>query len=116
MKNLPLWLYIAIAVLIAVLGNSISAVWAKGDDKLSIWLIAVLLISPLVFISFGLVTSRLGLAVTSGVIDSLLTVSTIAVGLILFQEWHKISSLQYFGMGLALLGIFLMIYFPKSGV
>ena len=70
----------------------------------------------MVFFSFGLVTSRLGVAVSSGIIDSLLTASTIAVGLILFQEWSKVSMLQYFGMVLALCGIFLMLFFPKSGI
>ena len=115
MKNLPVWLYVIIAVAIAVLANSVSAVWAKGDDKFSVWFLALLVISPLVFISFGLTTSRLGVAVSSGTIDSLLTVSTIAVGLVLFQEWQKVSTLQYLGIAFAVIGIFLMVFFPKSG-
>ena len=115
MKNLPIWFYVVAAVSIALIGNSVSAIWAKGDDKTSLWLLALILVSPMVFLSFGFVTSKLGLAVTSGVIDSLLTVSTMAVGIFFFQEWQKISFLQYFGMALALLGIFLMIFFPKTG-
>ncbi len=115
MKNLPVWLYIAGAVAIALLANSVSAVWARGEDKLSLWLLAILILSPLVFISFGLTTSKLGVAISSSAVDSLLTVSTIAVGLVLFQEWNKISGLQYLGMTLALCGLFLMLFFPKAG-
>lgn len=101
-----------IAVVVAVSANSISAIWAKQDNKLSIWLVAVIVISPLVFITYGLVTSRIGVALASSVIDSLLIVGTIMVGLLLFKEWDKISSLQYAGMALALLGISLILFSP----
>lgn len=115
MKNFPAWAYVIVAVGVAVLANSISAIWAKQDDKFSYWLLAVLLISPFVFITFGLVTQRAGVAIASGVVDSLLTLTTIAVGLVLFQEWSKISSLQYLGMAMALAGVFLMLFYPKPG-
>lgn len=115
MKNLPVWFYIVAAVAIALAGNSVSAIWAKGDDKTSLWLLAVLLVSPMVFLSFGFVTSKLGLAVTSGVVDSLLTICTMLVGILFFQEWSKISVFQYLGMILAIFGIYLMIMFPKAG-
>lgn len=116
MKSALAWLYVFGAVFIALLTNSISAVWAKGPDKFSIWLLLILLLSPLVFISFGLLTSKIGLAVTSGIVDSLLTLSTITVGLFLFNEWNKISFLQCIGMMLALCGIFLMLFFPRAQV
>ncbi len=114
MKTISTWIFIIGAVAIAVLGNTLGTVWAKGDDRLSFWLLGVILVSPLVFITFGLVTSRLGLAVASAVIDTLLTVSTIAVGLVIFREWNKLSPLQYVGMILALAGVFLMVYFSQE--
>jgi len=109
MKN---FLYIIVAVVVAVSANSISAVWAKQGNKFTIWLLAVILISPLVFITYGLVTSRIGLALASSVIDSLLIVGTIVVGLILFKEWDKILDLQYIGMGITMLGILLILFSP----
>jgi len=114
MKSLTIWLYVLGALAIAVLGNSVSTIWAKEPDKYSWWLLAVILISPFVYISFGLVTSKLGLSIASGAVDSLLTVTTIAIGLIFFQEWSKVSALQYIGMLLALCGVFLMLFFPKA--
>ncbi len=116
MKNLPVWLLIMVAVSVALLANFISTNWAKGDDKFTLWLVALLLISPIVFITFGLVTARLGLTVTSGTIDSLLTVSSILLGLIVFQEWQKVSALQCVGLGMALVGVYLMLFYPKTGV
>ena len=79
------WSYIIGAVLVALLANSISAVWAGKSDKFStIWFLALLVISPLVFITFGLVTSKLGLSMTSAIVDSLLTIGTILIGLFFF--------------------------------
>jgi multidrug transporter EmrE-like cation transporter len=109
MKNL---LYILVAVVVAVSANSISAIWAKQDNKFSLWLVAVVLISPLVFITYGLVTSRIGVALSSSVIDSLMIVGSIGVGLVLFKEWDKIIGLQYLGMGFAVLGVLLIIFSP----
>lgn len=108
------YLLVAGAVAVAVLGNTISAVWAKGDNKFSLWLLAVLIVAPAVYISFGLVTRKAGLAVTSGVIDTSLTVVTILVALIFFGEWNKISFLQYLGLLFALTGLFFMLFFPKQ--
>lgn len=108
MGKMSVWLYVLIAVLVAVAANSISAVWASKATKLNWWLLAVLLISPLVFITFGLVTAKVGLAVSSATIDSLLTFSTILVGLFVFSEWSSIATIQYVGMALTLGGVLLM--------
>ncbi len=108
MSKVQIWSYVIGAVLIALAANSISAVWASKEDRFNPWLIAVIVISPFVFITFGLVTSKIGLVLSSGTIDSLLTISTILVGLFLFNEWSTLSLYQYFGVGFAALGIILM--------
>ena len=102
------WLYIIGAVFIALLANSISAVWASKENKFTIWLLPVIIISPIVFITFGLVTSKLGLTISAATIDSLLVISTILVGLFLFHEWNTISLYQYIGISLAAMGIIFM--------
>lgn len=113
MDKFQVWFYIIGAVAIAVLANSISAIWAGKENKFSIWLLAIVLISPFVFITFGLVVSKLGgLAISSATIDTLLTVSTILVGLFLFREWSNVSIYQYLGIILSLLGI-VLIHFRK---
>lgn len=108
MSKLEIWSYVIGAVLIALAANSISAIWAAKASRFNPWLGAVILISPLVFISFGLVTSKIGLTLSSGTIDSLLTISTILVGLFIFKEWSSMSLYQYLGISFSILGIILM--------
>jgi len=107
-SKIGVWLSIILAVAVALAANYISTIWAGKDSRFTIWLLALIVISPLVFITFGLVTSKLGLAMTSGVVDSLLTLSTILVGLFVLREWNTISLYQYIGMACAFLGIILM--------
>ncbi|MES2087911.1 MAG: hypothetical protein V4467_02870 [Patescibacteria group bacterium] len=116
MEKLQLWIYIIGAVIVALFANSASAIWASKENKFSLWLLLLILISPFVFITFGLVVSKVGVAISSATIDSLLTVTTITVGLIFFNEWSKISPYQYLGIGLVLVGIFLMQFPFKTGV
>ncbi len=108
------FLSILLAVAVAAIANSIAAVWARPSNRFSGWLVLLVVISPIVFITFGLVTTRVGVAVASGTVDALLTVTTIVIGLIAFREWNKISPIQYLGIGLALLGIALMLFGRKS--
>ena len=115
MEKLEVWLYIICAVAIALLGNYLAATWASKENKFSLLLLAVVLVSPLVFITFGLVTSKVGVAVGSGTIDALLTVSTVIMGLVLFHEWDKLSSYyQYIGLAFVLIGIVLMQFSLKT--
>lgn len=102
------WFYVIGAVSVAVLANSISAIWASKESKFTIWLLPLIIISPIVFITFGLVTSKLGLTISAGTIDSLLVISTILVGLFLFNEWNTMSPYQYVGISLAVAGIIFM--------
>jgi multidrug transporter EmrE-like cation transporter len=107
-NKIHVWAYIILAVLLAVAANYTSTIWAGKQSKFTPWLLAVIIISPAVFIVFGLVTSKLGLAVTSATIDSLLTLSTVLIGLFFLNEWNTVSLYQYVGMGFAFFGIILM--------
>src|SRR3990167_7455822 len=109
MSKFQTWFYIISAVVIAIAANSISVIWASKENKFTtVWFLLLVIISPLVFITFGLVASKVGLAMSSATVDSLLTIGTIAVGLFLFQEWNNVSLYQYIGMFLAISGIVLM--------
>ncbi len=108
MDKLITWGYIAVALAIAVGANAIATVWGQSANKLSLWLLALVAISPLVFISFGLVTARTGLLVSAGTIDSLLTLSTIVVALLVFHEWQSLTLIKSVGIGCTVLGIILL--------
>jgi hypothetical protein len=112
MDKLYTWLLIVLAVAIALGANAISTVWAKADDRFSIWLLALIVVSPIVFITFGLVTARTGLVVSAGTIDSLLTITTIALALFVFHEWQTVTSYQLMGVVCTIAGIFLLHFDP----
>ncbi|TSC78799.1 MAG: hypothetical protein G01um101425_958 [Candidatus Peregrinibacteria bacterium Gr01-1014_25] len=106
--TIPSWLAIAVAVAVAASANSVAALWA-GDKLSPIYLPLLLILSPLVFVTFGIVTTSKGLSIASGVIDSLLVLTTMFIGLVLFGEWKYITNLQLMGMGMAVIGIVLML-------
>jgi hypothetical protein len=108
------WLLIGLAVALASSADALSLLWARGGRLDSPAFLALLLLSPLVFITFGLISARLGLAVTSGVINSLLVLCTILIGLFVFGEWQRVSAWQYAGMVLSVAGLVLMLFFPKD--
>ena len=109
MSKLLTWSYIAAAVIVALSANSISAIWAGKEHKFSSpWFLILIIISPFVFIIFGLITARMGLSATSATVDVLLTASTILVGLFFFREAGNVSFFQLLGMALAFIGIILM--------
>ena len=109
------WYLLVAAVAVAAMGNAASAHWANQPHKLSIWLLAIVLLAPLVFITFGLVAARTGLAVAAGTVDLSLTLVTFVIGLVAFGEWNRVSTAQYVGMALAVAGIGLLLFFPKHG-
>jgi multidrug transporter EmrE-like cation transporter len=102
------WAYIFLAVSVALIANAVSMKWASDSHLLNRWFLPMMLISPLVFITFGLTASRMGLAVGSASIDSMLTVATVLFGLIFFREWKTLSSWQYLGIFFLLCGIALV--------
>ncbi len=115
MKNILWVLAIIGSVGIAALADSVSVLWVKGESKFSVYLLILFLLGPLVFITFGLVTTKSGLAVASGMVNSLLVLTSISIGLFVFGEWSRISAFQYVGMIFAITGIALMLFFPKNG-
>jgi multidrug transporter EmrE-like cation transporter len=108
------WALILLAVGIALAANTVSTKWATTPQLFNQWLAPMLALSPLVFITFGLAASRAGLANASATIDSLLTVSTILVGLIFFKEWGQMSLPKAAGILLVVIGIVLMRYQPQT--
>lgn len=108
MFELVIWAEVLATVSIALVANSVSAIWAEQDKKLTWWLVAVVLISPLVYITFGLMTAKIGVAIGSGTLDSLLSISTIAVGLVFFKDSKKLSRYQFLGLYCIVVGIICM--------
>lgn len=103
------WIYIIVTVLVALIGNTLSAIWIAQSDKFkSVWLYILILFSPFVFITFGLTSAKIGLAVGSAVTDSMLVIGTILVGLFVFKEYRRLNLYQILGIFLSVIGLFLV--------
>jgi hypothetical protein len=102
------WFLIAGNVALALTANAVATVWASRGGQINLLFVTLLVVSPIVFLSFGMVSARTGLAVGAAVIDSALTISSILLGLVVFGGWRDLSMAQYGGMALAVAGIMLM--------
>ncbi len=71
------------------------------------WLMVVVsFLAVAAFIAFRSVCKNFGLAVASGVVDSFLTIFTIAVAIFVFKE--SLTAKQYAGLGLLFIGLYLV--------
>lgn len=105
MSSPLLWGLICANLVLAVSANALSTHWAISGMRVSPQLVLVALISPAVFVTFGIVASRMGLAAGSAIIDSLLTVGSVLVGLVIFGEWRALSLMKGAGLLMAITGI-----------
>ena len=108
MDKFYIWSLVIGNVALALSANVVSTLWASKEDKFSILLLVVVVISPIVFLTFGVVSAKIGLAIGAATIDSLLTISSIIVGLFLFDGWRDTTLTQYTGLFLAVSGVALM--------
>jgi drug/metabolite transporter (DMT)-like permease len=109
MKNM---FYVLVAAGIAIATNYISSRWFSGELRLNSTFFLLMILSPLVFLTYGFVTTRFGLAVTAGIIDSLMVIGTVAIGVVFLRE--SLSIAQYIGVGFSILGVVLMTVFSKG--
>jgi len=111
MKSLFLspWAAVIFCALLSTLTDTMGTLWWEKKDT-SI-LLGTIVLSPLVFLSFGYVGRHFGLAVASSLTNSLIVAGPILVGLILRQEIRRLSLFQMIGMTLLIAGITLLAYF-----
>ena len=108
MQPWSIWALIVGNIALALTANAVATIWAGQGGRNWALLAVLVVISPVIFVTFGIVSARVGLAVGSAVIDSALTIASILLGLILFDGWRDVSAVQYGGIGLAVAGIVLM--------
>ena len=97
--------YAALSTLADTLGTS----W--WEQKRLWMLLAILGLSPLVFLAFGYVGSHFGLAKASSLTNTLVVIGPILVGIIFRGELRQLSAVELAGIVLALAGIALLTVF-----
>ena len=116
MKNLFLspWSAVLICAALSTLADTLGTVW--WEQKKTWILLAVLGISPLVFLAFGYVGSHFGLAKASSLTNTLVVIGPIFVGIFFRGELRQLSFVELLGMALAVGGIVLLTVFSPREV
>lgn len=107
-----IWAIIVINVLLSTTADTVSTVmWERRSWQ---YLTLMIIISPLVYGTFGYVASFFGLSIAAAIINSLVVVGPVIVGLCFRYEWRVMPWQEYVGMMLVLIGITLIVFYkPK---
>lgn len=115
MKNILLspWSAVVLCAALSTIADTLGTVWWEKKEN---WqLAAILLLAPVVFLSFGYVGSHFGLAKASSLTNTLIVIGPILVGILFRGELRQLSGIEIFGITLAVLGIALLTVFsPRS--
>ena len=116
MKNLLLspWIAVLVCTLLSTLTDTLGTIW--WERKQTSVLIATILLSPLVFLSFGYIGSHFGLARASSLTNTLIVAGPILIGITFRHELRQLALPQIIGMGFILVGITLLAVFRPTPV
>jgi multidrug transporter EmrE-like cation transporter len=111
MKTLLLspWSAVLVCAALSTLADTLGTSW--WEQKRLWMLLAILGLSPLVFLAFGYVGSHFGLAKASSLTNTLVVIGPILVGIIFRGELRQLSAVELAGIVLALTGIALLTVF-----
>lgn len=87
-----------------ILCDSLSANWAKVGSRLS--LVIVLVLSPTAYLLFGLLASRVNLAIAGSLVNLMIMIGAVLVGIFYFKE--QVTLLQWIGIGLGIIAILIL--------
>jgi drug/metabolite transporter (DMT)-like permease len=104
MTILILWILTICSVGFFILCDSLITNWAKNSSTAS--LVAVIVLSPVAYIFFGMVSGRANLAVGGAMVNLILVLAAVLVGFFYFKE--RLSALQWTGIGFGLIGILIL--------
>jgi len=87
-----------------ILCDSLSANWAKTSSISSVATVVVL--SPIAYILFGLLASRVNLAIAGSLVNLMIMIGAVLVGLFYFKE--RVTQFQWAGISLGVVAIVIL--------
>ena len=108
------WSAVLACAALSTITDTLGTVW--WEQKKPWVLLAILGLSPLVFLAFGYVGSHFGLAKASSLTNTLVVIGPILVGILFRGELRQLSPVELLGMGLAVAGIALLTVFSPQDV
>jgi len=107
------WFAVLACAALSTVTDTLGTVW--WEQKKMWVLLAILGLSPLVFLAFGYVGSHFGLAKASSLTNTLVVLGPILVGILFRGELRQLSLVELLGMTLAVAGIVLLTFFsPRT--
>lgn len=101
--TIPAWLVVVGCAALSTLTDTLGTVY--WEQRRPITLVGTVVLAPIVFVLFGYVGARLGLAAASGFTNSLIVAGPMLVGLVLRREAQQLAPPQLAGLMLIFLGI-----------
>ena len=108
------WSAVLACAALSTVTDTLGTTW--WEQKKLWMLLAILGLSPLVFLAFGYVGSQFGLAKASSLTNTLVVIGPIVVGIFLRGELRQLSAVEVAGMALAVAGIILLTVFSPREV
>ena len=104
MPNVVVWALTLCSAGFFILCDSLSANWAKTSSISNAATVVVL--SPLAYILFGLLASRVNLAIAGSLVNLMIMIGPVLVGLLYFKG--RVAMLQWVGIGLGMVSIVIL--------
>ena len=116
MKNLFFspWSAVLACAALSTVTDTLGTTW--WEQKKLWMLLAIVGLSPLVFLAFGYVGSHFGLAKASSLTNTLVVIGPILVGIIFRGELRQLSAVEVVGISMAVAGIVLLTVFSPREV
>ena len=102
--DLVVWTVVLACAALFILCDGLSAHWGKTGSGRS--LAVVMILSPISYFAFAFINTRLNLAVTGALVNTIVVAGAVLVGAIVFKE--EVSTAQYLGIALALVALTLL--------
>jgi multidrug transporter EmrE-like cation transporter len=96
MPTTIVWVLTLVSAGFFILCDSLSTHWAKTSSSSSVVMVVVL--SPFAYLLFGLLASRVNLAVAGSLVNLVIMIGAVLVGILYFKE--QVTRLQWIGVGL----------------
>ena len=112
MHTIVVWALTLFSAGFFILCDSLSANWAKKSHLSSLAIVVVL--SPIAYLLFGLLASRVNLAVAGSLVNLMIMVGAVLVGVFYFGE--HVTGLQWTGIILGVVAILILSVGAKKQV
>jgi multidrug transporter EmrE-like cation transporter len=103
-SSIAVWALTLFSAGFFILCDTLSTSWAKGSSRTALAILIVL--SPTAYLLFGLLASRVNLAVAGSLVNLMIMLGSVLVGLLYFKE--RVTGLQWTGIAFGVIAVTLL--------